>query len=82
MESKVRVRFLSRGFRRVLNQRGTLRCVEEVAYGIASRAGHDASVHSFRGDYGGGRHMAVVRVDAPRGDKEGQEAQRALEGAL
>lgn len=82
MGAKVRIEFESAGFHEAINQPGVGTAVRSVAQRIASRAGHGATVRSFKGSYGGGRPVAVVRVTGRADAKEFAAAKKALEGAL
>ena len=87
MGARVRLEFVSNGFHEVINQPGVGAAVRSAAQGIANKAGHGATVRMFRGNYGGGRPVAVVRVTKGSGkdgdgDAEFAAAKKALEGAI
>ena len=82
MGAKVRLEFVSSGFHEVINQPGVGAAVRSAAQGVARKAGHGATVRAFRGNYGGGRPVAIVRVANHGDEREFAAAKKALEGAV
>ena len=82
MAANVSVKFVSSGFHEVINQTGVGVAVRTVAQDVASKAGHGATVRAFRGSYGGGRPVAIVRVRNHGDEREFATAKKALEGAV
>ena len=66
MAKKVRIEFISDGFREILSGSGTAGVVDEVSNQIASNAsahGGEWKVDGFMGSYGGGRYIGIVAAD-------------------
>lgn len=84
--SEVRIEFISKGFKEILESEGTRNIVSQTAESISSKAnsnyggdGFQASV--IKGNYGGGRWVGFVNAT----DKESLIAEtedKALTGAI
>lgn len=66
MAKKVRIEFISDGFREILSSAGTASVVDESAQRIAANAsasGGTFVASGFMGGYGGGRYIGIVAAD-------------------
>ena len=62
MGTKVRIEFLSEGFREVLNSHEVEAELLRRAQRIANAAGPGFEASVYQGSFGGGRHVASVRT--------------------
>lgn len=82
MGKKVRIEFLSQGFREVLLSPEVANELRARAERIADAAGEGFEAEVFTGSFGGGRHVATVRSDtftAARAEAEDKALTRAIE---
>lgn len=66
MAKKVRIEFISEGFREILSGSGTAGVVDEAVNQIAANAsasGGTFVTDGFVGGYGGGRYIGIVAAD-------------------
>ena len=66
MAKKVKIEFISDGFRQILSCSDTAQVVDDSAHEIASNAsahGGEWMVDGFQGGFGGGRYIGIVAAD-------------------
>lgn len=81
MGTKVRIEFLSGGFREVLNSPKVEAELLRRAQRIANAAGPGFEASVYRGGFGGGRHVASVR-STDRESRLAEAEDKALSRAI
>lgn len=83
MATKLRIEWLSDGFKEILTSAGTQSLVSNAAQRIADRCGEGYTAKTFMGGFGGGRHVGVVHASthAARLDEaENKTLEKAVNG--
>lgn len=84
---KVRIEFISEGFREILTSQGTKQLIDTTAQEIADRANANSGLadgfqpDTIEGRYGGGRYIGFVST-ATKEAKKAEAENGALTGAI